>query len=147
MVRVSNPPPAEPPGTVVTVAGIPTVLVGTTRTNPGLPYTYTVAGPLTVQTGLGELYNDTGRPLTISVVRGSVGVAPTGAAVILEIKKNGVPITDTANRVTIAAGTQTDTTTVFTHPVWNNGEYLTVDILQVGSTVAGSVLVTTITAS
>ena len=103
-----------------------------------LPYSYT--GPLSVATGAVRLYNDTGSAWTITGVRASVGTAPTGAAIIVDIKINGTTIfTTQANRPTIAVSTNTsgnvtnmDVTSVAA------GDYLTVDVAQVGSTVAGS---------
>lgn len=81
-----------------------------------------------------------GATWTISGVRASVGVAPAGASVIVDVNKNGTTIfTTQANRPTIAAAANTsgnvtnmDVTTVAA------GEYLTIDIDQIGSTTAGS---------
>lgn len=97
---------------------------------------------LTVQSGTARWYNPHGRTLTIQSVRASVGTQPTGAAIIVDVKKNGTSIfaTTTANRPTIAVSTNSavagtpDTTTI------SSTDYLTVDILQVGSTVAGGSL-------
>jgi hypothetical protein len=102
------------------------------------PFSYT--GGLAVYTGDYRWYNDTGRTLTFGTIRASVGVAPTGASVIVDVLANGSTIfTTTGHRPTIAAGTNTavnsaapDVTTLA------NGSYLTVSIVQVGSTVAGS---------
>lgn len=123
-------------------------LDGSGKVNPGqlqtsnitkvLPYSY--LGNLVVSTGTFRLYNDTGSTWTISGVRASVGTAPAGASIIIDISKNGTTIfTTQANRPTIAAATNTsgnvttmDVTTVAA------GEYLTVDIDQIGSTTAGA---------
>jgi hypothetical protein len=68
----------------------------------------------------------------------AVAVAPTGASLIVDVHKNGTTIyTTQANRPTIAASgfaaseTAPDVTTITT------GDYLTVDIDQVGSSVTG----------
>lgn len=103
-----------------------------------LPYSY--LGSVSVGAGTFRLYNDTGATWTITGVRASAGTAPTGAAIIVDINKNGTTIfTTQPNRPTIAISSNTsgnvtnmDITTVAA------GEYLTVDIDQVGSTVAGA---------
>lgn len=123
-------------------------LDGSGKVNPGqlqtsnitkvLPYSY--LGTLSVTTGPFRLYNDTGTAWTIAGVRASVGTAPAGASVIIDVNKNGTTIfTTQANRPTIAAATNTsgnvtnmDITTVAT------GEYLTIDIDQIGTTTIGS---------
>lgn len=123
-------------------------LDGSGKVNPGqlqtsnitkvLPYSYT--GTLAVGPGTFRLYNDMGSTWTITGVRASVGTAPAGASVIIDINKNGSSIfTTQANRPTVAAATNTsgnvtnmDVTTVAA------GEYLTVDIDQIGSITAGA---------
>lgn len=101
---------------------------------------YSAKGTLTTSTGALRLYNDTGRRLYFGSVRAAVGTAPTGAALIVDVKKNGTSIwaTTTGNRPTIAISGFTATggapDTAFIDP----GEYFTVDVLQVGSTIAGA---------
>ncbi|MEO6513849.1 MAG: hypothetical protein ABIR37_04135 [Candidatus Saccharimonadales bacterium] len=101
---------------------------------------FSSSGLLMIETGLHRLYNDTGTAWTILSVRASIGVAPTGASVIVDVNTNGTTIfTTQANRPTIAAAANTsgkitnmNVTTVA------NGDYLTVDIDQVGSTTPGT---------
>lgn len=76
--------------------------------------------------------------LTVTEIRAAVDTAPTGAALILDINKNGTTMyTTQANRPTIAInGTSTtavdpDATSIAL------GDKISVDIDQVGSTVAG----------
>lgn len=99
-------------------------------------------GTLVVEAGIHRLYNDSARAWTIAGIRASVGIAPTGASVIVDININGTTIfTTQANRPTIAAGT-------FTSGKLTNmdigsvavGDYLTVDVDQIGSAVAGAQL-------
>lgn len=101
---------------------------------------YSNGGALSVKTGTFRLYNDSGAAWTIQGVRASVGTAPTGASVIVDVNVDGTTIfTTQANRPTVAAA-------AFTSGAVTNmnvtsvaiGSYLTVDIDQVGSTVAGS---------
>lgn len=103
-----------------------------------LPYSNT--GTLAVVSGTHRIYNDSGSTWTIQRVRASVGTAPAGSSIIVDVNKNDTTIfTTQANRPSIAAAANTsgsvtnmDVTTVA------NGEYFTVDIDQVGSTTAGS---------
>ncbi len=95
-------------------------------------------GVLTATTGAQRLPID--GTYTIVGTRLMVGTAPTGASIIVDVNKNGTTIyTTQGNRPTIAAsanaggpGATPDVTSLVA------GDYLTVDIDQVGSTVAGS---------
>ena len=108
--------------------------------------TFSTTGPVVVTTGAHRLYNDTGGTLTITNVRASVGTAPTGAALIVDVNKNGTTIfTTQTNRPTIAVSGFTDTADAIQVSAWPVGEYLTVDVDQIGSTVAGSDLTVTVT--
>jgi hypothetical protein len=85
------------------------------------------------------MYNDTGRTLTIASVRASVGTAPTGASIIVDVNKNGTTIFGTQSaRPTIAASGFTNKTTGHTVTTIADGDYFTVDVDQVGSSVAGA---------
>lgn len=102
-----------------------------------------VAGTLTVGTGAHRIYNDSTATLYLVAVRASVGTAPTGAAIIVDVNRNGTTVYPVqAERPTIAISANTsgkDTTS--DQPVISPGDYITVDVDQVGSTVAGSNLV------
>lgn len=121
---------------------------------PGTPgivgpgsWAYTATGTLIVAVGTTRLYNDTGRTLTISKIRASVGTAPTGAAILVDVNKGGTTIfTTSAFRPSIASGSNTATSVPNTTS-WEDGAYLTVDIDQVGSTAAGADLVVQVVAS
>ncbi|MEU4534397.1 hypothetical protein AB0G15_05985 [Streptosporangium sp. NPDC023825] len=100
---------------------------------------YSVTGAVTTGAGTYRVYNDTGRTLTISSVRASVGTAPTGASLIVDVHKNGTTIFTTQSaRPTIAVSTNTSKSTTMDVTTWADGDYLTVDVDQVGSTVAGA---------
>lgn len=100
---------------------------------------FSISGALTVQTGAHRIYNDTGVPLTIRSVRASVGTAPTGAAIRVDVNKNGTSIfTTQGNRPNIAVSTFTSKVTNMDVTSIADGEYLTVDVDVIGSTVAGS---------
>jgi hypothetical protein len=101
--------------------------------------TFSQAGVLTTGTGTFRYYMD--EAYTVAKVIASVGIAPTGASIIVDVNKNGTTIfTDQDTRPTIGAGTYTDTVTPDNISV-ASGDYLTVDIDQIGSSVAGSNLV------
>lgn len=77
--------------------------------------------------------------LTITEVRASVDTAPTGASLVLDIKKNGTTLyTTTANRPTIAAGATSVTAVDPDITGIAAGDRITLAIAQVGSTVAGA---------
>jgi hypothetical protein len=117
---------------------------GTERlVEPGVLVAFSRSGSLSVGGGTHRIYNDTGDTLTIKAVRASVGTAPTGASIIVDVNIGGTTIfTTQGNRPTIAASANTsgkvtnmDVTTIA------DGSYFTVDVDQVGSTIPGGDLV------
>lgn len=113
---------------------------------PGVLFAFSKAGTLATGVGTHRIYNDSGATLTIKAVRASVGTAPTGSSIIVDINKGATTptsiFTTQANRPTIAAGnftsgkvTNMNVTTIA------DGEFFTVDIDAVGSGTAGSDLV------
>ena len=98
---------------------------------------FTIPGTLSLGTGLARLYFTSSR--TISSVHVSVGEAPTGASAIFDVNKNGTTIfTTQANRPTIPASSFVDASSVPDVTSMTNGDYLTVVVAQIGSTIAGS---------
>jgi len=71
--------------------------------------------------------------INISKTTASVGTAPVGSSLITTLNKNG----STIDTLTIADGSTTDANTGLSLAV-NSGDYLTVDITQIGSSTAGS---------
>lgn len=109
---------------------------------------FSVTGAVTVATGVHRVYNIAGRPLKIKSVRASVGTAPTGAALVVDVKKSGTTIfTGGTGRPTIAVSTNTAAAGTPAITAWEADSYLTVDVTQVGSTIAGSDLTVQITAA
>jgi len=102
------------------------------------------------QHGVLEVKVKVGLPQTIIVpfncrvveVYGYVETAPAGSAIIVDVNLNGTSIwnTNPSNRLTISAGSQTGSQTVFDTTDFNKDDRLTVDIDQVGSTTAGESL-------
>ncbi len=106
--------------------------------------TFGYTGTLATYVGNGRFYIESA--CTISSVRASVGTAPTGASVIIDLNKNGTTVfTTQANRPTIAAsGFTSGAVTNMNITSLAAGDYLTVDIDQVGSTIAGADLTVTV---
>jgi hypothetical protein len=108
---------------------------------------FTVTGTLTTGTSVAPLLVATGA-LTISKVYVNVKTAPMGASIIVDINKNGTSIWNTtqANRATIAASATSGTQTSFDTTSIAEGDVLTLDIDQVGSSTAGADITVTIKA-
>lgn len=106
--------------------------------------TFSKSGALAVAAGTHRWYAD--KAYTIVSVTAGVGTAPTGATLIVDVNNNGTSVWNvtTANRPTIAISGFTATGGALDDTTLAAGEYLTVDIDQVGSTVAGSDLVVNI---
>ena len=77
---------------------------------------------------------------TILGVSASIDTAPTGADVVFDVNKNGTTIfTTQANRPRITFGTNACAeVTAIDVTAFAIGDYLTVDVDQVGSTIPGS---------
>ena len=104
-----------------------------------------VDGSLTTGAKPRRMYNLSGVTLTFQKVHLAVNTAPTVAAIICDIHKNGTTIfTTTANRPQVAAGSNTGTTVTFDVTTLADGEYLTLEVDQVGSGTAGADLVVSV---
>ena len=104
---------------------------GTTEISFSIPGTLLVAG--------GTMRWYFAQSLTITNVIASVGTAPTGASLIFDVNKNGTTIFSTqANRPTITAGTFSDLSSTPNVTSLVSGDYITVDVDQIGSSVAGA---------
>jgi len=101
-----------------------------------IPMTY--IGNLVVAAGAVRWYSPAN--FTISNVIISVATVPTGADVIVDVNKNGVTLftTQSARPKIVAGGSNVDTTSVPAITSMVAGDYLTVDIDQVGSSVPGA---------
>lgn len=85
-------------------------------------------------------YNKTGDTKTVSAVFVMVETAPTGADLIIDVNKNGTSIfaSTPANRPTISASGTSGTSGTPDTTSLADGDYVTFDIDQVGSTIPGS---------
>src|SRR3954463_12683655 len=98
-------------------------------------------GKLAVRVGALR-YPIAGGTFTITTVAAMVGTAPTGATLILDVNVNGTTIFSTqGNRPTFAISATSATVSTFSTTSVTTGDYVTVDIDQVGSTLPGSDLV------
>jgi len=104
---------------------------------PGLVPVFSRQNELSVVTGQTRFYFEEAR--TITKIRASVGVAPTGAAVVVVVYVNGTSI----GTLSIAAGSNTTTLTVSKEVT--AGDYATVSITGIGSTYPGSNLTVSLT--
>jgi hypothetical protein len=98
-------------------------------------------GALTTGAGTRRIYNPTGRTITVKQVTAHVVTAPTGAAILLDVNIGGTTVfTTQGNRPSIAISGNTSTAgnSDAAASTWASGGYITVDVDQIGSTVAGS---------
>lgn len=104
-----------------------------------------VAGVQALATGQGRYYVT--KACTILGAIASLGTPPTGTSFIVDVLKNGVTIyTTSGNRPTIAINGNVSATTLVTPDVTALavGDYLTVNVAQIGSGTAGSDLTVTV---
>ncbi len=125
-------------------AGLPTLFAindaGTDyELSEGQPsFIFTVTGTLTTGTSVAPILV-AHRALTIVKAYANVKTAPTGADLLLDINKNGSTIWSTqGDRVKCAATASSGTQTSFDTTALAEGDLLTLDIDQVGSSVAGA---------
>lgn len=105
--------------------------------------TFTAPGTLVVYSGKARWY----APVDFEILNITVscGTAPVGASIVVDINNNGASIfTNPANRPHIFAGNNTAISVSPDNTILNAGEYLTVDIDQVGTTSPGTDLVVVI---
>jgi hypothetical protein len=88
------------------------------------------SGNLAVTTGTKRWYAPAA--LTISNVVARVGTAPTGSALVVGLKRNGVSNSVVSISSGVSFGSNATSISV------SEGDYLTVDIIQIGSTTAGA---------
>lgn len=138
------------PATQVIVTSPTTATVTTATAGPqgqrgpaGTQPVFQRSGTLTTQTGTSRFYVENSG--TIGLVRASVGTAPTGSPIVVDVNLNGSSIfTNQANRPSIAAAAHTATATPNVTAI-TAGDFFTVDIDAVGSTNAGADLTVSVT--
>lgn len=121
-------------GSLITAVGADIKALNTEMPNEIFPFF--MSGLLTTKVGGLRVYMD--YPCTVDVVRIGVGTAPTGATVMVDVNRNGTTIYGTqALRPAIAISAFTAVGGTESNGVFAAGDYLTVDVDQVGSTIAG----------
>lgn len=101
--------------------------------------TFTIIGTLVTGTSLAPVLIAP-FALTITKAFARVKTAPTGAALIVDVNKNGTSIwnTNQGNRLQIAASASSGSQTSFDTTSLAEGDYLELDVDQIGSTIAGA---------
>lgn len=125
---------------------------GNNITNLGTPPDVLNYGTIVFADESAELATGTGNSrfylpfnVTITSVEISAGTAPTGAALTVDVNVDGTTIfTTQSNRPSIAATNNHDEATTVQDADHNDGQYITVDIDNVGSTIPGGYLVVVI---
>lgn len=105
-------------------------------------YVFPITGSLAVGSDLAPLHHDAMETGVLTEVRARLKTAPTGAALKIDINVGGTSIWNSGNdRLSVSAGQLTGSTTTITNTTITKGDKLTIDIDQVGSTVAGADLI------
>lgn len=100
-------------------------------------FVFSYAGVLMIDTNVCAILVAT-RALEIVKVYANVKTTPTGAAILVDINKNASTIwSSQADRLTIADGASSGTQTSFNTTALAEGDKLTLDIDQVGTTTTG----------
>lgn len=102
--------------------------------------TWYITGTIATGTNKSAEFVWDGQDGTIVRARARVKTAPTDADLIVDININGTSIWNStqANRVKVAAGQTAGAQTSFDTTTITEGDVLTIDVDQVGSTVAGA---------
>jgi hypothetical protein len=120
------------------------VSTGTLQPNSNQTFTVFIAGAQT--TGALKWQGILPFAGTITDVRAYLNTAPTGATFIVDLLKNAVSLyTTTANRPTVAISGNASTTLLPDTVAVAVGDRLSVSILQIGATIAGSDLTVAVT--
>lgn len=98
---------------------------------------FSAPGTLSIKTGKSRFYAPA--DFTIAAITVGCGTTPVGQSIVVDINKNGSTIyTDQATRPTISAGNYYALATTPNITSILEGDYITVDIDQVGLSFAGS---------
>lgn len=122
------------------IIDVPIILAGTTVPLPSLirgQFVYVIAGTLAVGTDSAARCNPS-TSFRITEVRLDCKTAPTGAAIIVDVNVNAASIFSLGNRPQIAAAATSGTSSTFLSDSLSENDLITIDIDQVGSSVAGS---------
>lgn len=111
-------------------------------------HTFTYSGNLSPESLKMRLYNDSGKDRHIKYVRGSVGEAPKGAPIVVDVLCNdlsifsrGVAAELDGHPIRPKIEIPVDGFTSISEPkrtLWADGKYLTINIKQIGTTFPGA---------
>jgi hypothetical protein len=127
---------------VITTTESPNRIIITSARAPGIQQflyqvqIFTVPGTLSVGTGRAKFYIP--GPITLGNVRASVGTAPTGSSIIIDVNKNSSSVVTTNSKPQIFAGQTLVSTSTPNITEFTTGDYITVDVDAVGSLNPGS---------
>jgi len=122
---------------VVAEPQLPNQIVVTLARGPGVQQflhqvqVFTVPGTISVGVGSARFYVP--GAITLSNVRASVGTAPTGSSIIIDVNKNGSSVFTTNSKPTIYAGQTLVSTSTPNIKAFTTGDYISVDVDQIGS--------------
>jgi hypothetical protein len=125
---------------VQTSAGVPTTVIDGLGYAFPRPICFVLGSGTPCTTGVNKT-NQIASERSGKIVKAFINAKtpPTGAALIIDIKKNGTSIWNStpANRLQLAATASTGTQTSFDTTTVAEGDLFTIDVAQVGSTVPG----------
>lgn len=99
--------------------------------------TFSAPGTLMIKSGKSRFYAPV--DFTIGAIRVACGTSPIGSPIVVDINRNGLTLySDPADRPFIAEGNFYALYTEPDNPLIDAGDYITVDIDQVGSSSPGS---------
>lgn len=101
----------------------------------GAEFEKTLTQPDKAVVGIGTARWYPSSPIEITNIFVSVGVAPTGASLLVDVKKNGVSIL--GSLIEIVNGALTANVAIPTDIVGLTTDYYSVDITQIGAAAAG----------
>jgi hypothetical protein len=128
---------------VITTTESPNRIIITAARAPGVQqFLYQVqifTVPGTLGTGSGKARFYVPGPITLGNVRASVGTAPLGSEIIIDVNVNGETVfTTQSNRPKIFSGEVTVATSTPDIQELNTGDYISVDVDEVGSIFPGA---------
>lgn len=128
---------------VITDPQLPNQIIVTMARAPGIQQflhqvqIFTVPGTLSVGSGRAKFFIP--GAITLDNVRASVGFAPTGSDIVIDVNKNGSTVFTTQNnRPKIYAGQTLVSSSTPNITGFVEGDYITVDIDSIGSLNPGS---------
>jgi len=105
-------------------------------------YVLPVTGSLAIGTDVCPLHHEAVESGTLTEVRARVKTAPTGDVIRIDINVGGTSIWNSGgSRLSISAGSKTNSTTTISNTGISKGNLITLDIDNVGSSVNGADLI------